>query len=55
MMVSWSKNGSFNFKNSFSHCGVDGDGQVGNIDVFDANSVEFNLAHSNQVRYAINL
>ena len=55
MIVSWSINGSFNIKNSFSHCGVDGDGQVGNIDVFHANSVEFALSHSNQVRYAINL
>ena len=32
-MVSWSKNGSFNFNNSFSHW-VDGDGQVGNIYVW---------------------
>ena len=55
MMVSWSKNGSFNFKNSFSHCEVDGDGQVGNIDVFDANSVEYALGHSHQVRFPINL
>ena len=53
-MVSWSKNGSFNFNNSFSHW-VDGDGLVGNIYMFDANSVDFALGHSNKVRYPINL